>query len=108
MPKPKVRHRKRDMSFVPASLDVPALAHYLSITNNHAEELMRDGIIPSRIEGSRRVVTREDADVWNAKRAEIESLRRTSPVLTDKQTQAMMSDAENTEDGYGMDTEEDE
>ena len=107
MAKQKVRHRKRDFSFPPASLDAPALAYYLSITLNKAEELIRNGIIPSRTEGSRSVVTRDDADAWNAKRAEVESLRKTSPILTDEQTQEMLKGVERDEDGnYAGEDEE--
>jgi hypothetical protein len=36
--------KKRDFSFTPAAFDIPALAHYLGITNNRAEELTRDGV----------------------------------------------------------------
>ena len=112
-PKPP---EKRDFSFKPAALDIPALAHFLGITLNRADELTRDTAehpaeIPYRVEGKRKVVDTKDAEAWNARQTENVKMQReaeyirNSPILQNN----ILETVEKDQDGniIGVNDEED-
>lgn len=66
---------------VPRRFDIPQLAQYLSISNFRAEELLRNGEIRFKWDGSRKrkIVEKADADAWADKQpyAEATIMERT-------------------------------
>jgi hypothetical protein len=107
--------QKRDLSFKPAALDIPMLAHFLGVTLNRADELTRDTAehgaeIPYRFEGKRKVVDTNDAEAWNARQTERMKMQReaefiqNTPILQNK----MLENVEKDQDGniIGVNDEE--
>jgi excisionase family DNA binding protein len=58
-------------SHPPRTLRIRAAADYLSATTWFVETLMREGKIPFRILGRRRVIEKEDLDAWLEKQPKL-------------------------------------
>jgi excisionase family DNA binding protein len=52
----------------PAEMDVPLAATYLGVNTMYAYALVSTGVVPSRMEGRRRVVRKSDLDEFLAQR----------------------------------------